>query len=314
VPLLNEFGQRFFANGFRLGGKVKKQPTVPLWAIFAAQGVTSNSIGAKVPINYNPSRIGSYGYLDKPNILYHLQYQPTTGSWPSYLIHPFNKRFAVQIGEIPVTSQLDPNLELASVPSQSLSPAGAGSLGGGRYGPLAIAANVVGARFTASLSGEGALPYSDGLKLAATIPYSTESPYCAAPPRWKNAPTGAFVELYQRRGMNSLGVSAFSGRDGRHSYGIQAQAQFQDFYLSAGATDGLFLGAQTHAYSFGGAWVPAFQTAVLFRVDDQDGFYSYVPGLSLELGGEKGLARLLLESTITKGVAPTTTITLSAKF
>src|SRR5471030_1345970 len=131
MPLLNEFGQRFYANGFRVGKGEKPEKTVPLWASIGAQGTTSNSLGSAVPISWATTEIASYGFVDKIRLLYHLEYQPTEKQNNIYLLQPLSKSLTVQAGEIGLFAQYDPRLDVNISRPVFLSPGGNGPLGNG---------------------------------------------------------------------------------------------------------------------------------------------------------------------------------------
>ena len=313
VPVLNAFGERFYANGFRLGKSKTLDNTLPLWASLGAQARTSRSLGSSVPISYGATEIASYGFVDSAKLLYHFEYQPIVHQTYIYGLRPIGNSLTVQAGEIGLLGQYDPRLDISPSRPVYLQPAGAGPLGGGRSGPFAPGANAYGIRIVGSLSGTSAMPFSDGWKVATTVPFSDEAP-CGAQPTYNSSPTGVFMEAFHRTGLNSYGVNMFDGRDGRRYYGVVGQLQARHFLFEGGAADALFLGAETRLASLTCTYVPVFDKALSFRIDDQDGFINYVPSLSWFIGGKKGALRLVMESTITKGVAPTTTIQAEFKF
>lgn len=313
VPMLNEFGQQFYANGFRLL-KSPKAKTLPLWAEVVASGKTSRSLGDSIPISWAASKIASYGTLDKTSLLYHFEFRPTNGITTFYALQPIANHFTVEAGEFAVLSQFDPRLDVALSRPVVLNPGGAGSFGNGKFGPFDPSGNVYGVRATASLTHGSAMPYSDGWMVSAAVPFSGEVP-CTGQPDFKHEPSGAFVETFYRKGMNSYGVDVFSGRDGRSYYGAQAQYKFGPLYFQGGAAHACFLGTDTDLFSVGATWTPTYDKALAFRIDDQDGFVNYVPTASYLLTGKKaGAIRLAVESIISKDVAPTTSFYISLKY
>ncbi|HLK13760.1 MAG TPA: hypothetical protein VKT78_03060 [Fimbriimonadaceae bacterium] len=304
VPLLNAFGERFYANGFRLSKDSKPKQTVPGWATLGATGTTSRGQGSAVPISYAVDEVASYGFLDTMRLLYHFEYQPIVHQNYIYGLEPVGKQATVQIGEIGLLGQYDPRLDVSISRPVYLQPAGSGSLGNGKNGPFAPGANAYGARVVASLTGPSAMPFTDGWKVAATVPFSNEAP-CGLQPTFAKDPTGAFVELFRRTGMNSYGANSFIGRDGRRYFGVVGQFRSKKVMFEGGAADARFNGAESRLGSLSAVYVPRFNLALGLRVDDQDGFVNYVPTASWLIGSPTTGFRLTSEATITKGVAPT---------
>src|SRR5690349_8479128 len=72
--LLNVFGNRYFANGFRVGKKSPLRNTLPLWGTLGFAARANRSFGSAVPIDYGQTEIASYGYMDSMELLYHLAF------------------------------------------------------------------------------------------------------------------------------------------------------------------------------------------------------------------------------------------------
>jgi len=312
VPLLNKFGQQFYANGFRLPKSHKMVDTVPAWVNLEADATTSGSLGSAVPIKYSGTEIASYGNFG-PRDIYHFEYQPTTSQIYPYELHSFGSGLSVQMGEMGLLSQYDPRLDITNSRPVYLQPAGAGPLGNGRFGPFAPGSNVYGFRAVTSISGASSMPYADGWKVAATVPFSDEAP-CGNTPDFDTHPTGTFLETYRRDGMNSYGVNTFLGGDGRRYYGAVAQRSLGKVLLEGGVSYATWDAFSTRMASVSGSWAPTPDKAIALRIDDQDGFVNYVPTLSWLLSRNSAAVRLIAESTITHGVAPTTTFSVELKF
>jgi len=314
IPLLNEFGQRFYANGFRISKDDKMTKTIPAWGSLGAQATYAKSLGSSVPVSWATTEIASYEFIDQAKLLYHFEYQPTTQQTYIYGIHPFNKSYSVQVGEVGLLSQYDPRLDVFISRPIYLSPGGAGYLGNGKNGPFAPGSNAYAVRGSVSLTGDSALPYSDGWKVAGTIPFSNEAP-CGLTPDFNKHPGGVFLEGFRRMGMNSYGVNMFTGQDGRRYYsGVVQEKVGKTLFFEGGVSYASFLQSQTSAASIGTTWTPAWNKAFSLRVDDQDGYLNLVPNLSLLIGGKNSALMLVGESTITHGVGPTTVVTAQLKF
>jgi hypothetical protein len=267
-----------------------------------------------VPITYANSQLSTYGAFDHSKLLYHFEWHPTSSNTSYNATYALNPHVAFQAGQTGMLSQYENRLEIMNSTPVFLSPGGAGSLGNGRYGPFAPGAEAYVLRARASLTGNSALPYSDGWKLSATVPFSFEVACGGNQPHLDNTPRGLFVEAFNRKGLNTIGVNAFAGQDGRHYYGALAQHQLGQLTFEGGIADVTGPSFQTHVASLGTEWTPTWEKAIGFRMDDQDGIYNYVPSVSYLIGGERGVIRLLAETNMTKGVGPTTTFSVSLKF
>ncbi len=162
MPLLNTFGQKFYENGFRLTKGHVDQKTIPLWASVGAQGTISRSLGSSVPVNWALTEIASYGYVDKAQLLYHFEYQPTEKQTNIYVLHPFSKNLTAQVGEVGLLAQYDPRLDVFQSRSTSTyRQGGAGPLSATESsGPSLHGSNAYGVRMNYSrLTGNSAMPY-----------------------------------------------------------------------------------------------------------------------------------------------------------
>jgi hypothetical protein len=304
--LLNVFGQRYFSNGFRIGKRKPERDTWPLWATLGVQTTLGRDFTA--PINYAPTEIASYGYLEEAKLLYHLAYQPTKEQTDIYLLSPVTQSLTVQIGEIGLLGQYITKLDVSPTRQANLQPIGFDDRGLFAPGANAFAVRVVG-----SLSGPSAMPYADGWKVAATVPFSNEaSP--AWQPEFDETPTGLFAELFHRTGLTSYGINAFAGRNGRRFYGAVGQHQYRQIYFEGGLSYAEANGRPTRLASLSGTYIPTYHQAYGFRIDDQDGTIGYVPTLSWMIGSETKVVRLVAETRITSGVSPTTTLSAQFKF
>ncbi len=92
------------------------------------------------------------------------------------------------------------------------------------------------------------------------------------------------------------------------------QQKLGKVFLEGGAAVANFADTQTTLLSITGTWSPSWDKAVALRIDNQDGFIYYYPTLSYWLGAGDSALRLVAEAAITRGVAPSTTISLQYKF
>jgi len=321
VPQLNAFGQKFFANGFKLPKHHEMFKTIPVWVEANAQGTTAPSQGPAVQVAYDDSVIGSNGYLDKVDVLYHALYGPVGKDlFELYGIHPVTDHLGLFAGKTVVMSQFDPGLDISGTSLDAyMGPAGtnpnAPPTAMGPFSPGGTTTFVRGIFNT----GSSPLPYADGWHLAATVPFANEFTDSSGGggPRadLSSKAKGAFVEGYLRQGMNSYGINMFSGADGRRFLGSVAQKTVGPVYLQGGAAyaEG-GLGGKTHVYSISADWIPKFDTAFAFRIDSQNGDLSYVPLVSYIVGGKENALQFQVESAFSRGVGPTTTFTAVLRF
>jgi hypothetical protein len=309
VPLLNEFGQKFYANGFRLDKSHKTYDTVPLWATFSAQGATTP--GSKtVPISYDDSEIASYGAFQPEGLLYHFEFFPTTNNVAAYGIKSFGSHFAVSAGNINTMSQYDPGLDITLSTPVYLAPAPTGP-NNSLQGPFSPGGSLMGVRLSGST--DSALPYGQGWQVAATVPFSNEIGNAPGFDTTEMA-RGVYLETFHRQGMNSIGLNSFAGEDGRHYYGAVVQQKVGSMFFEGGGGYANGFGDQTHVYSLSADWVPTFDKALAFRVDSQDGVLSFVPTASWELARHHSALRLVVESVLSRGIQPTSTFLLQLHF
>jgi hypothetical protein len=315
--LLNEFGERFYANGFKLPKNHKMYKTVPVWAALSAQATKQADTGGALPISYDNTQVVAEGRIEKTDTLYFYAYSPTIKENELYGTQPFGKELAVQFGKIGLLSQFDPGLEISPSSSAFLAPMDtAVNQPSTRLGPLTPSASVLGLRSTFALG--NAMPYGNGWKLAATVPFTNEiaGESGGGGPTYdlSSQPRGAFLEAYRRSGMDSVGVDYSAGRDGRHFYGLIGQKSLGRFFFEGGGGYADGFGSETRVYSFSSQWVPTFDKAFGLRVDSQNGTLSYVPTVSYIFGREAHALQMIVESAFSPASGPTTTLTAVLRF
>ena len=317
VPLLNKFGQQFYSNGFRLPKDHRLRATTPLWVGLAAEGSASPDTGSAVPVAYDDTTLSSVGSLGQSGILYHFEYAPIPKDVELNATRAFGRGFAIQVGKFGMISQFDSGLEISPSSPIFLGPSdNALNEPSARVGPFALDGNNLGIRTTFALG--NALQYGDGWKIAATIPFTNEiagdsgggGPLYA----FGSDPKGLLVEAFRRTGMDSVGLDSFAGKDGRHFYGVAAQHVSGPVYFLAGAGYAAGYGDETRTLSLSADWIPAFDKALGFRVDCQDGVLSYVPMASYIIGGRESALELTLESSFSAGVSPSSAFTAAYRF
>lgn len=318
VPRLNEFGQRFFANGYKLPGR-KLAVTLPIWfqAAICPSGDTTvgrPTHGNKIDVGWDDNIVGSLGYFPGTNTLFHVVYAPFVREERIDVTQPLGRHFSIEGGTFAMTSQTDPRLDLNNFQPATLSPHGSSF---GRFSPfapdgVALALRVVGATGSS-------LPYADGSKVAVTLPLSNEiagGGYNGVhvPSKFSNRPTGAFVELYNRKGMNSIGASGFFGRDGRHYYGFWGQRRFGKFFVQGGAAYDQWPFGITRLATLGVDFRQSYQQVYGLRIDQQDKKTSLVPTMNFSLDGRDNAPSINIQEVLEQKTKPQTLVTIFWRF
>lgn len=308
VPRLNETGQRYYNNGFRLSG-LEKEPTHPLWGQLSATSV-SPLVGNRMPVKWGDTAIASGGSIGGADLLYRVMWRPILHNTELAGTYRITEKLVLSAGKISMVSQFDPELELSSISPVALAPTAMGAETPFSPTGLAMAVRVVG-------STHSAMPYGDGWKLAATVPFSNERGDNAPAGRledFDNTPKGLFLEAYRRQGVDSFGVNAYFGRDGLKYQGLVLQRGIGNLFLQGSAARAETVDGSANAYSLGFDWIPGPDRAMGMRVDSQSGRTSFVPFVSYLLGGNETVLRLIVESRIQDGSRPVTTFALKFRF
>lgn len=308
VPRLNRFGQKFYTNGLRLAGQEKAR-TLPLRGQVTATATTPPN-GGPLPIGWSDIALASGGNIGRGITLYRMKWFPIAQSVQMYGIHAFDKRWVMSAGRLAMISQVDPELRLNLSVPVALSPRRDG--GATPFSPFgdALALRVVG-------SSESAMPYGDGWKVAATVPFSNEIGPNAAPDRLRetsSTPKGVFVEAYRRLGLDSFGVNAFFGRDGRSYQGLVLQREVGSLYVEGSVGHSNTRDGSTTAYSLG--FDTAYRSGAAFglRVDSQSETTSLVALASQILGGKESLWQFIMEGRVQDGARPGAILRLKFRF
>ena len=308
VPRLNGFGQTFYNNGLRLPGQ-KKAITVPIRGQLTATAQTSQT-GSRLPVGWNDIAVGSDGTLGNASTLYRIKWFPIARTLQIYALHALDKHLVLSAGKIAMLSQLDPELKIGLSTPTALAPAKSGA-----ETPFAPAGDAMAIRFVGST--DSAMPYGDGWKLAATLPFSNELGPTSSPSRLRefdSTPKGLFVEVYRRQGLNSVGANAFFGSDGRRYQGLVFQREIAHAYLEGAVGHSETRDGSTTAYSLGLDVELAAETALGVRMDSQGGTTSLVALASRFLGGDVSLWQFIMESRFQAGDRPGMTLRLKFRF
>ncbi len=311
VPRLNEFGQKFLANGYRLPNGHKPLTTYPWWFELVASQTRDAEADETSRVMFDDSSVSSFGYFDRERILYHFTWSPLARELEVNALQRIGSSAAIQVGKIMPLSQYDPGMDWFLSTPIYLEPEDNGSTPEGSFGPFAASGDIFGVR--AVLAKGSPMPYGNGWVAAVTVPFSNEGGDGVLFDTGHKA-RGAFFEAYRRQGMNSLGVNMYTGVDGRHYYGTIGQYRLGKFYLQGGGSYSTWDGGKTHAYSLGIDWTRSFHDAYGLRMDVQDGVVSYIPTASFILGAPNSALQLVVEENIRAGVKPLTTAALVYRF
>jgi hypothetical protein len=288
---------------------MEREPTFPFWGQLSMSTATP-AVGNRMAIKWGDSALGSSGRIEGTEILYRAMWRPILHTTELAAIFPASERIVFSAGRISMVSQFDPELELSSASSVALAPAAIGAETPFSPTGLATALRVV-------ASTGSAMPYGDGWKLAATVPFSNEHGDNGGAGRLDDLsddPKGLFVEAYLRQGLDSYGVNAYFGRDGRNYQGLVLQRTLGSFRLEGGAGQALTVDGTTTAYSLGIDWAPQPDRAAGLRVDRQADTTVFVPFVSYLLDFDGTALRLFVESRLQDGARPTTSIALKFRF
>ena len=307
IPRLNIFGQKFFANGYKIG-HTQTYAGLPFWTNYdmAASVADGKKI---VSIDFTDTHYGSQGRVGGNGAIYGFELHPSTNEFNVWAIQPLSARTTIQVGQFSPLSQFDRELDISLSAPVSAFPFDATGLES--VGPFGPGDAATGARF--SFAERNALPYANGWNLSATVPFSTgdgESEFR----RPSLISKGLYVQAYRRFGLDSFGISGFAGRDGRHYYGALGQKQLGKIYIQGGASSVNWSGRTAAAYSLGADYISSFNFAAGFRVDDMAGDCAYVPYLSFVSARGTTAYKFVFESRLQSRTFPGTTVSFSFKF
>ncbi len=218
-----------------------------------------------------------------------------------FFTYDVNKSTQLQFGQYRALSQLDVSLRLnlgeptsfsASLPGTSGSNSRKTSLRGfslsGRSPSIRAMHQFAGtwnAALTIPFPGEFSIPLTSEARSTASFEFEPN-------------PKGAFLELYEARGLQSVGVHAFVGNNERFLIGTAAQYNCGDLFFDGGFSHATTQGASEWRLSAGIDWIPSFSTAFGARLDYRDapGFRPMIsPYTSFVLPFGDSAVKLILE-------------------
>lgn len=282
VPKLNEFGERFLANGYRIPDE-KRRSSIPVavWSSLLRQNFADEADRFKaIPnrielISAGGSPDGRVSYFAEWRVLSReflsdMSVRDRSGRFEDLYVTlgtPGETQF--QIGQFRALSQIDvsrrlhlaePSAFSTSLPGEPDSDPRITSLRGfslsGRAPSLRIAAPLgewtgVG---TVPFPGEFSIPLTDEARTTASFELESE-------------PKGVLVEFYRRRGTDSAGLHAFVGNNDRRLIGAALQQRFGEAWLEGGIVRAETGSAKEWRYSVGLDWIPTDRFAGGVRVD-----------------------------------------------
>ena len=321
-PMLNEFGQRFVANGYKLRELERKADTIPLavWSSYRIEIDQTNELAKgypnRVELISSDALTSWLSYFVEWRTL---SYQ-TTGSQrllgrhgrfeDAFLQFWLPKRVAVTVGQFRMLNQWDVSRRLSlSEPIGYSAGVGGAFSSNARLRSLrsfSLAGRAPAVRATLQTFSGGS--ESDGWYHELVVPFSGELTAPLGSEAKRNAsfelearPKGLLYETYYRKGISSVGGAVFVGSDrwlsnftgvlqfGRHSLvGTAGTARidqsYNDFRLSVGDT-----------------WTPKTWLGFGARLDHQSTIRrrpAVVPHLNLSFPGGKYTVLLTVEQRI----------------
>jgi hypothetical protein len=316
IPRLNAYGQKFFANGFRMPD-IKKKPTVPAWAAIAAEASSPEEGSNAVPISWDDTSIASAEAFMKGRLLYHVHWMPVAHELELSAIGRISDHVAISAGRQPMISQYDPGLSVSESELGALAPVinalDEDDLDPSHH-PFGASSDAMSVRLVAGTGSP--LPYAEGWTVSATVPFSNVlgDSEDGIPFDVQSDPRGVYLEAYRRLGVNSLGVSSFFGKDGRRFYGFTGQHKLGDFYVEAAASYASTSIGSGHAYSASVDWTPKYDKSLGLRVDKFEDDTTYTPYAGVIIGNGPTAFKLLLATELASGERPATTLSATFRF
>lgn len=289
-PILNEYGQRFVANGYKLEGLGRAVLTVPI-AVWATYRIDVDSEREKAKGYPNRLEFISSDALT-PWLSYFVEartvsYQTATNQRllgrhgrfeDAFLQFWLPKRVAITVGQFRMLNQWDVSRRLSLSEPIAFS-AGVGGVGSrnARLQSLrsfSLAGRAPSVRATFQTFGSGS--ESNGWYHELVVPFTGELSAPLGTDAGRNAsfelearPKGLLYETYYRQGISSIGGSVFVGNDRWVSNltGV-LQAGKHSFVASAG-TGKFRQGYNDFRLSVGDTWIPKNWLGVGARLDHQ---------------------------------------------
>lgn len=310
-PVLNEFGQRFVANGYKLPELAKKAQTIPL-AMWVSHRVEVDEENERAKGYFNRVEAISSDALT-PWLSYFvewrtLSYQTTSsqrllgrhGRFEDLFVQFWlPQRVAITVGQFRMVNQVDVSRRLSLSEPLAFS-AGVGGkssrnarLGSLRSFSLAGRAPAVRATFQ-TLSGgsesngwfhELVLPFSGEL----TLPLGQEAKRNASF-ELEGRPKGFLYETYYRKGLSSIGGTFFRGDDRWLSNLTSTLKVGRHVLMGSAGTARFRSGVHDFRLSVGDNWIPKDWLGVGARLDHQSGIRrkpALIPHINFSFPGGK---------------------------
>jgi hypothetical protein len=321
-PMLNEYGQRFVANGYKLPALERKQTTIPL-AIWISQRAEVDQTTDRAKAFPNRVELISSDAL-APWVSYFVEWRAlsyqTTGAQrllgrhgrfeDAFLQFWLPKRIAVTIGQFRMLNQWDISrrLTLSEPLAFSASVAGPPSrnarLQSLRAFSLAGRAPAVRATFQTFSRGSE----SDGWYHEIVVPLSGEISLPLGQEARRNAsfelesrPKGILYETYYRRGISSIGGAVFAG-NGRWISNLTGVLQFgRHSFVGSGGTAKYRQNYHDFRLSIGDTWIAKEWFGVGIRFDHQSTIRrrpAAIPHVNFSFPGDKYTFLLTVEQRI----------------
>lgn len=332
-PKLNQFGEEFFARGYRFADERPTEKTWPfaVWATWRGQWEANQDQGRGLP---NRVEIISGGPIANTRAFYFFEWLPVSQQTDSQNQRVerhgrFEDLFvAVPVGSAYLTVGQYRSLSQVDV-SRRLSLSTPLAFGTGLAGKPASTSRLTSLR---SFSPSGRSPAirlshqwqrgsfaSDGWYNSLTVPFAGEIviPLTDRVSRERGfefefRPKGAFLESYYRKGLSSFGGHVFLGDD-RQLYGLVGSINRGPFFSTLAVGFGHERNGSTDSrVSWENEWVPQPWLALGLRVDDRTGsgrpaalvpyvnvefpLTSYVVRITTEYQQQRGNRRWLLET------------------
>lgn len=332
-PKLNQFGEEFFARGYRFADERPTEKTWPfaVWATWRGQWEANQDRGRGLP---NRVEIISGGPIANTRAFYFFEWLPVSQQTDSrnqrverhgrfedlFVSVPVGSAY-LTVGQFRSLSQVDVSRRLSlSTPL---------AFGTGLAGKPASTSRLTSLR---GFSPSGRSPAirlshqwqrgsfaSDGWYNSLTVPFAGEIviPLTDRVSRERGfefefRPKGAFLESYYRKGLSSFGGHVFLGDD-RQLYGLVGSINRGPFFSTLAVGYGHERNGSTDSrVSWENEWVPQPWLALGLRVDDRTGsgrpaalvpyvnvefpLTSYVVRITTEYQQQRGNRRWLLET------------------
>lgn len=286
---LNDFGEAFVANGYRMAGFEKKKSfPIAVWVSLQHQNRTAAPDDFKTA--FNRLELISGGRFDAAPFSYFVEWRTVSKELQgdgserdrsgrfedAYINWEATPSVGLQVGQFRALSQIDvsrriglaePSVFATSQAGEADSDARITSLRGfspsGRSLGIRIgyskrkseeSADGTYATLAAMFPGEFSIPLNDEARTTASNEFESQA-------------KGLFAELYERRGTSSYGIHAFTGNNERNYLGLAGQARSGRWFFEGGIGRAETQGADEFRYSVTADWIRDIHQAHGLRVE-----------------------------------------------